>query len=302
MLKQLLPTVLTMALLTGCAAAPDAAASAPPGTAVSAFGAANVVSASQTETLSFALVSDQRGDTRLADDGTELAAYSYTIPVLQATTQDGEVLRSAATAEEKDALIVADAFNENFTNWLQSTDFSEIFSLAQADYADSQGSGQDWVSYYNEEFTYTSWRTDRLISIAGEYYSYTGGAHPNTVQLGWNFDLQTGRFLHPTALGADSELFQTLVTSAIIGLADQRAAAEGIPPDEMYWENYRDIAQQWPEYAVSFSQAGMTVIFPAYELAGYAAGPQEFVLDFAFLRPYLSEDGMALLALPEDAE
>ncbi len=28
-----------------------------------------------------------------------------------------------------------------------------------------------------------------LISIAADYYSYLGGAHPNTVYFAWNYDL-----------------------------------------------------------------------------------------------------------------
>lgn len=296
---------LSVALLSGCSSstAPAAAGSVtePLTGATSALGAANVVS-SAAEMLDFVLDSDKKTDQCTADDGTELAAYTYTIPVLRVETEDGQVLESAATAAEKQALDVTAAFNADFANWLESTDFPGVLTGAEEDYALRREDGQDWETPYDEEFTYTFWRSDRLISIAGEYYSFTGGAHPNTVLLGWNFDLQTGRFLHPTALGADSGEFQTKVTEEIIRQADQRAAENGYAPTDMYWEDYQDIAAQWPDYAVSFSDKGMTVTFSPYEMACYAAGAQTFEISRDFLKPYLSEDGMALLGIADDAQ
>ncbi|WP_352416714.1 DUF3298 and DUF4163 domain-containing protein [Oscillibacter ruminantium] len=302
MQKRILPALaLSLALLSGCADATAAARAAmsPVGGSTGALGAANVV-ASAAEELDFVLKSEEKSDQYTTDDGIALAAYQYTIPVLRVETQDGQILKTAATAAQKQALDVATAFNENFTNWVESTDFSGFFNWAQEDYALRKEEGQSWETPYDEEFTYTFWRSDRLISVAGEYYSYTGGVHPNTVLLGWNFDLQTGRFIHPAMLGADSEEFQTAVTAEIIRQADQRAIEGGYAPTEMYWEDYQDIAARWPDYAVAFSDGGMTVTFSAYEMASYAAGPQTFEIDLDFLKPYLSEDGRALLGIPEE--
>lgn len=302
MRTQILPAlVLSLALLAGCAgAAPGGSASAPADGSVGAMGASNVLS-SAAETLSFALESEEHSDQRIAKDGALLASYSYELPVLRVITEDGQVLDSAATAAEKAALDTASAFNQGFSSWLEDTDFSGVLDWAEEDYAYYVKNRLDWQGHYDEEFTYTSWRTDRLISIAGEYYSYTGGAHPNTVFLGWNFDLQTGRFLHPAALGADSEEFQAAVTEEILRQADDRAEKEGFDePTALYWENYRDIAAQWTDYAVTFSDTGMTATFSAYELAPYAAGPQTFTIGWDFLCPWLSEDGKLLLAPRED--
>ena len=305
MQKRFLPILaLSLALLSGCSSTSSAPAA---GSASASLSDSNrimgsKVVSSSAEVLNFVLDSDRQTDRHDADDGTELAAFTYTVPVLRVATEDGQILGSAATAAEKQALDVAAAFNANFTSWLESTDFSGVFTLAEEDYTQRKESGQSWETPYNEEFTYTFWRSDRLISIAGEYYSYTGGAHPNTVLLGWNFDLQTGQFLHPTALGADSEEFQTVVTEEIIRQADQRAAEGGYAPTTMYWEDYQDIAARWPDYAVSFTDKGMTVTFSAYDLACYAAGPQTFEISIELLKPYLSEDGRALLGIVNDSQ
>ena len=69
-----------------------------------------------------------------------------------------------------------------------------------------------------------------MISVSGIYYSYTGGAHPNTWLLGWNYDLETGEFFSPEVLSEGTEL-QDAVTSEIIRQA-QIPTEEGYIPVE----------------------------------------------------------------------
>lgn len=232
-------------------------------------------------------------------EGVLLARYVYGIPELQVVTADGVVLEEATTQTQRQALEIAATFNTQFTDWVESVEFDKLGQWAEEAYEMRRAEGLDWAGFYEEEFTYNSWRTGRLISIAGQWYSYTGGAHPNTMLLGWNYDLEAGRFLHATSLGADPEALQIAVTEEIIRQAEARAAEQGVPADSLYWEEYRDIAAQWADYAVSFSNGGMTVSFSAYEMAAYAAGPQVFEISFEMLAPYLSDDGMELLGLAE---
>lgn len=232
-------------------------------------------------------------------EGVLLARYIYGIPELQVVTADGVVLEEATTQTQRQALEIAATFNTQFTDWVESVEFDKLGQWAGEAYEMRRAEGLDWAGFYEEEFTYNSWRTGRLISIAGQWYSYTGGAHPNTMLLGWNYDLEAGRFLHATSLGADPEALQIAVTEEIIRQAEARAAEQGVPADSLYWEEYRDIAAQWADYAVSFSNGGMTVSFSAYEMAAYAAGPQVFEISFEMLAPYLSDDGMELLGLAE---
>lgn len=232
-------------------------------------------------------------------EGVLLARYVYGIPELQVVTADGVVLEEATTQTQRQALEIAATFNTQFTDWVESVEFDKLGQWAEEAYEMRRAEGLDWAGFYEEEFTYNSWRTGRLISIAGQWYSYTGGAHPNTMLLGWNYDLEAGRFLHATSLGADPEALQIAVTEEIIRQAEARAAEQGVPADSLYWEEYRDIAAQWADYAVSFSDGGMTVSFSAYEMAAYAAGPQVFEISFEMLAPYLSDDGMELLGLAE---
>ena len=144
----------------------------------------------------------------------------------------------------------------------------------------------DWPTPYTLELDCTVYQTEHLVSVSGTYYSYTGGAHPNHWQLGWNYDLQTGQFFDPELLAEGTEL-QEAVTAELIRQA-QLPDESGEIPVEWYWEDYEDIMANWCCYAVTFDEAGMTVVFSAYELAPYA-----------FLEPYLNDSGRLLLGLSE---
>lgn len=237
-------------------------------------------------------------DTALAEDGTELAVYRFDLPVLTLTREDGSLIEEPQTPEEERAAAVASAFNEKFGKWAAAEEFGEIVSWAEEDLAFRRAEGLEWIAPYTVELDCTVYQTEHLISVSGTYYSYTGGAHPNTWMLGWNFDLQTGEFLDPELLAEDAAL-QEAVIAELIRQA-QTPDEDGVVAAEMYWEDYEDIIANWACYAVTFDEVGMDVVFSAYELAPYAAGPQEFHLPYAYLEPYLNENGLVLLDLAAD--
>ena len=139
-----------------------------------------------------------------------------------------------------------------------------------------------------------------MVSIAAVCDSYTGGAHPNQVLLGWNFDLTTGELFSPEALAADGQEISDLVAEEIIRQAEARAAENGMEPENFFWENYREVAADWGNYALSFDETGMTVGYSPYEMACYAAGPQVFTLTYEQLLPGLSDHGLEVLGLVAD--
>lgn len=233
-------------------------------------------------------------DDAQAEDGTTLASYTFQLPELTAVRGDGTPITEARSEAEEQALTAAAAFNEKFVKWATAEEFPEFVSSAEEDFAMSREWGALWMPY---ELTLdcTVYQTDRIISVAGLYYSYTGGAHPNTWQLGWNFDLEEGAFFGPELLADGTEL-QEAVSGEIIRQA-QIPLEDGTVPAEWYWEDYEAIITNWTSYTVSFDGEGMVVIFSSYELAPYAAGPQIFRVSYEWLEPYLSAHGRALLGL-----
>ena len=191
-------------------------------------------------------------------------------------------------------------FNENFNQWWESGDTAQSMEDAKSLYQSFPDAFSN-TSYF-EEFTYTAYRTGSLISIAADYYSFLGGAHPNDVYFSWNFDLDSGTFLTIPELAADPQAFTLAVADMIEVQAEERFASEpeyeGVSISDIYWDNYRETIEKWgSDYAASFDADGLTVIFSAYELASYANGPQEFHFPYSALDSYWSDSGRAVLGL-----
>lgn len=289
-MTKLIALLLTL-LLTACSAATmaDVKSAPPPG---------EVLPAEEPvpETVRYTVETRACEDAAQAEDGTLLASYRFHLPVLTACREDGTAIAVPETAPEEQALAIAGAFNEKFGEWAEAEEFQEIADAAAEDYAWHRTEGWEWTGGYTMEMDCTVYQTERMVSVSGLYYSYTGGAHPNTYLMGWNFDLETGAFFEPELLAEDGAM-QEAVGAELVRQARVRAAESGLAPEEFFWPDYETIIADWNSYAVSFDGEGMCVAFSPYELAAYAAGAQEFRLSYDWLRPYLSERGRQLLGL-----
>ena len=219
-----------------------------------------------------------------AEDGTPLVEYAFRTPVLRSTGTD----EAAAAA--------AETFNERFAEWHTEDSVRELAALAEEDLAFCREMDMEWHGAHFYDLACTVYRTERLISVAGAYVVYTGGAHPNTFLLSWNFDLKTGEFLGAEELLGREDL-KAAVAEELARQARERAESEGFAAEEFFWEDYETILADWPSYAVSFGAEGMDVAFSPYELAAYAAGAQCFHVDYALMRPYLDAEDLDLLGL-----
>lgn len=249
------------------------------------------------EVLRFEVKRETYEDSAEAEDGTLLATYRFDLPFLQVLREDGSAVEAAETPEEENARTVAGAFNEHFAKWAAAEEFEGLVLSAKEHLGYVREEGAEWFGGYALELVTSVYQTEHLASVAGSYYSYTGGAHPNTWQLGWNFDLETGTFFVPEDLAADGAAFQEAIHQELICQADAVAAEYDTAPEQFFWEDYREILANWSSYAVFFDAEGMTVVFSPYELACYAAGTQVFFVTYDWLRPHLSEHGCTVLGL-----
>lgn len=304
-MRRWIALLLLCCLLTGCSAAPaepSAPPETPPAPSEPAPAPAPLTPAQVPEEppCSLALDMVEREDGVLGDDGTELAQYRIRVPRLTALRGDGTAIETGETEAETRALAAAETFNAQFESWTGQENLQELEKMAREEWAWRQEADMPWSTAFSEELACQAYQTEGMVSVAGDYYSYTGGAHPNTVLMAWNFDLERGDFIAPEQLAEDSGALSQAVYEEILRQIDQWAADNGMEAEDLFWENYREIAADWTSYAVSFDEAGMTVGFSPYELAAYAAGPQVFRMDYGFLEPLLSEEGRALLGLAEE--
>ena len=203
------------------------------------------------------------------------------------------------TQAEQRAMEIAETFNAEFAEWTSPETFEELVQGAKENFAFLTEIGLDWNGGHSLEMDCELYQTEQMISVDALVYSYSGGAHPNTVLLGWNYDLTTGEFFAVESLAEEAEEFSTLVTEEIIAQAQAKAKEYGVEPEMFFWEDYREIAANWGSYAVSFDENGMKIGYSPYEMASYAAGRQEFTLSYEQIDPNLSEHGRMLLGLNE---
>ena len=255
--------------------------------------------AADPEEITYEVTTDPHEETVHAEDGTLLMTVSFQLPHLQAYA-DGTLIETPATPAQEEAMARVNTFNENFNQWRESGDTAQSMEDAKSLYQNFPDAFSN--TSYCEEFTYTAYRTGSLISIAADYYSYLGGAHPNDMYFSWNFDLDSSTFLTIPELATDPQAFTLAVADMIEVQAGERFASEpeyeGLSISDIYWDNYRETIENWgSDYAASFDADGLTVIFSAYELASYANGPQEFHIPYAALDSYWSDSGRAVLGL-----
>lgn len=289
--------LLAVSLLAGCAGtAPDTEPGAESGTETLPPLTATENAVAQVP-LEYRVDIQAWEDTITSEDGTPLVHYAVEVPVLTLWRAGEQQVTEPQSPEEETALAGAEVFNEQFSDWRSGVDLTGLSEMAAEDLAFRRESGQAWDTAYELTLECELYRQGDLVSITGDYYTYTGAAHPNTYLLAWNFDLGSGSFLIPEHLALDSRAFLEAVWEEIVRQCGEVARENDLDPETFFWSDYQEIARDWSSYAVSFDETGMTVAFSPYELACYAAGSQTFSIPYALLEPYLSEQGRALLGL-----
>lgn len=290
-----LSVLLLALLLAGCGAASGPAEGAVPPEQLPPPPGAELQEPEEALPISFAVELDTVAGKVAAMDGTPLVEYSFRVPEMTVRQGDSTVLEGG-TPEEEAAVAVAAAFNGHFAEWRAPDTIMSLVEPAETDLKFYQEEGMDWHGGYTYDLACTVYQTAGLVSVSGTYYAYTGGAHPNTYLLGWNFDLKNGSFMGTEALVGREDL-RDAVTEELLRQARERAEEEGTAPEEFFWPEYETILADWPSYAVTFDAEGMTVAFSPYELAAYAAGAQKFHVSYDLMRPCLDQEGLDLLGL-----
>ena len=171
--------------------------------------------AADTEKITYEVSTDPYEQTVTAEDGTTLMVIDFQIPHLQAYA-NGTLIEDPSTPAQEQAMDRVHTFNENFDQWRESNSSEENVSFVKDLYRDMpEMFSEDHMAPLSEELTYTCYRTGTLISIAADYYSYLGGAHPNTVYFAWNYDLDSGMFLTISELAADPQTFTLAVADML---------------------------------------------------------------------------------------
>lgn len=134
---------------------------------------------------------------------------------------------------------------------------------------------------------------DRLFSSRVDIYAFTGGAHGNLFSFPLTYDLATGESIRLGALFRNGTAWPDTLSM----LTTARLAAE----QDTSWF-FEDRVPATPETFAFFTLGAdsLTVFFPPYAIAPYAAGAFEVTLPYTDLRPILSPSGPVANLLPGD--
>ena len=132
-----------------------------------------------------------------------------------------------------------------------------------------------------------AWSNASLATVRVNEYSYTGGAHPNTIQTYSTLDLRTG---HRLAL---ADLFVGGHLPELEAAAEARfRAAHGISPeadlvDAGFWfdDDVFALTDNWGVVGED-----LVFYFNPYDIAPYALGPTELKVPLGSLEPLIRAD------------
>lgn len=135
------------------------------------------------------------------------------------------------------------------------------------------------MEYMPHEYSKTielSYDGKDVVSFLGLEYMNTGGAHPNSIQESYNFDLNTGAKL---TLAEAMGITQEEALSKVYEKVESEIKAKEKTEKGYYFEEYLDsIKKDFDDTNFYITEKGITVYYQVYVLAPYAAGYPTFEL------------------------
>lgn len=173
---------------------------------------------------------------------------------------------SAGTAADAEAVAILKGFEEN-----QIASFKERGSFDALSEEDKEMMGYNDGRKQALSMTYKEFSSPETVSYVISIYEDTLGAHGNTYFRTFTFDLERGESLHledvfaPNAEYLDllSLLSREKLGSALGDFADTDYIESGTLPVEESFQNWY------------LGGDALVLLFPPYQVAAYAAGPQE---------------------------
>lgn len=135
--------------------------------------------------------------------------------------------------------------------------------------------------------------SDELISVefgVGGYYA--GAAHPNSYTQVINYDVKNGKPLKLADLfKPNTKYLQAMSAFAIKNLKSQAKTqgADSMLTDETIQEGAGPQLKNFKSWTIT--RKGLAITFDSYQVAPYAAGPQEVVIPYSALKDLINPDG-----------
>ena len=166
--------------------------------------------------------------------------------------------------------------------------YAETAAKAAGEATPTTDAGLDRKQEWSGMGSYTLYRPGPdAVTVASNFWSYTGGAHGYGAVTCRLVDLRTGKALTPEHLFADEHWLRELVTLTAADLKKQFVENPGFD-DALKPASLTKLLRENGHYCW---QAGkLELYFNAYEVGPYAAGPYTVEIPYARLRRHLRAD------------
>ena len=200
------------------------------------------------------------------DNDTVIATATYSIPTVIISANEGVAEKINGQLSQ----IVADI----------KANGQQALSYAQDDYSWTE----DLTYWQNHSFEYSfeTKRTEKILSLKGAQYTFTGGAHPFLYYEGYSFSLETGERLALSDIMSDYAGFAAYATNK---MTTQMAANEYA---DSFYEGYEQILAELLSGDTFYLDSEKLVIICNEEfIAPRAFGVIEFEFPYAEIDSYL---------------
>ena len=204
--------------------------------------------------------------------GTTLPMYAIALPSVKETVsaEDGTALFSLCF-QQTQAFLHDPALEEKIIGDLQTrrwpvlSDADDIEAQARLDYPQNEY----WSEYFID-VSYTPTRLDQaVLSLFGNCFSYSGGAHPSLTTDSVTYDLQTGEVMYLDEILSPECNSDTLYQLVLKSLAPQA--------EDLYYDYADALGDRFTGELHSiqdwyFSRNGLCFHFAPYDIAPYSSG------------------------------
>jgi len=205
-------------------------------------------------------------DSLSADEEDDYFSYAYmNVDGLVIVADGYDNLKEGLQKANQDAWADAAEYKENLTTILEDVNYEKSSTMP-----------------WEYEARITLERADEnVVSYVTNGYSYLGGAHPNSVMTGHNFDAKTGEEITIKDVFSD---VNSLVDTVITKIEEAEAAKSGMLKED-WKETVASLLKEEGDKDYSFSfvikNNKIHLIFDTYSLGAYALGPVEIDIDEA---------------------
>jgi len=122
------------------------------------------------------------------------------------------------------------------------------------------------------------------LSIIIRYYNYSGGAHGYYEDIAYNIDIKSGKFLRLSDLFLEQSNYKEIINKEIESQI-KTLEMENVENKGIY--QFKSISDNQKYY---FSGNDIVIYFDLYDIAPYAAGIPEFVIDGDLVIPIIKKE------------